>query len=97
MHLDVTALQLVVGTVAYGVSQIAAGRLEELRVRAGATQRSRRRAIRARLLVAAGVSVILALLAPTILVGDVLLALGVGCLVAALLVRVPDVRERIRL
>jgi len=87
-------LELIAGAALYVGADFATSRLEPLRLRAGATMRSRRRAQRARLFVASGVSLFLGVLVPSLIVGDVLLALAAALLVWALLVRVPPVHER---
>jgi hypothetical protein len=69
-------------------------RVEPLRVRPGATLRSKRMAMRVRLLVGALVSVFLAIVGPSVVVSDILLGIAALLSAAVLFVRVPEIHGR---
>ena len=82
------------GVCLYIVADLVIARVEPLRVRPGATLRQRRLAMRARLLVAALISVFLAIVSPSIAVSSILLAIAALLVAAVLFVKVPKVHER---
>jgi hypothetical protein len=87
-------LQNLGGIGLYFIADFIISRVEPLRVRPGATLRSRRLAMRARLLVASMVSVFLAIVSPGLVVSGMLLGIAAVLLAAVLFVRVPGVHER---